>query len=68
MELLSIFNLSLAILNVLLNTIPSVIDKAEEIKNFEDRFNKYLEILEDCRMILDGWVKTWEQDNLSESD
>lgn len=66
MEPLSILSLSLAILNILLNTIPSVIDKAEEIKNFEDRFNRYLEILENCRMSLNVWVGRWKQDNISD--
>ena len=66
MEPLSVFSLSLAILNILLNTIPSVIDKAEEIKNFTDRFNKYLETLENCRMNLNVWVGRWEQNSLSD--
>ena len=63
---LSAFSLSIAILNILLNTIPSVIDKAEEIKNLEARFNRYLETLENCRMSLDIWVGRWKQDNISD--
>ena len=66
MEPLSIISLSLAILNLLLNKIPSVIDKAEEIKNFKDHFNRYSETLENCWMSLDVWIGRWEQDSQSD--
>ena len=56
MEPLSIFSRSMEILDILLNTIPSVIDKADEIISFKDRFNRYLETLEICRMNLNIWV------------
>lgn len=63
MEPLSIFSLTITILNILLNIIPSVIDKGEQIKNFAQRFNRYLETLEDCRMSMNVWVGRWEQEN-----
>ena len=66
MEPVSIFSLTITILNILLNVIPSVIDKGEQIKNFAQRFNRYLETLEDCRMSMNVWVGRWEQDNVSE--
>ena len=66
MEPLSIFSLTITILNILLSVIPSVIDKGEQIKNFAERFNRYLETLENCRMSMNVWVGRWEQDNASE--
>ncbi|MCJ1401440.1 hypothetical protein MMC11_004653 [Xylographa trunciseda] len=61
MEPVTVFSLCIAALNILLTTIPSVIDKAEQIKNYGIRFERYLECLENGRFSLNVWEGRWAQ-------
>ena len=66
MEPVTIFSLSLAILNVFLNTIASIYDQADQIITFKEKLKKFHRILQDCSISFKLWRAIWELEGADE--
>ena len=67
MEPVTIFSLSLAILNIFLNTIASVYDKVDQVISFEEKLKKFHRTLQDCSISFQLWRAIWEQESADET-
>ena len=66
MEPVTIFSLSLAILNIFLNTIASVYDRVDQIITFKEKLKKFQRTLQDCSISFRLWRAIWEQEGAGE--
>ena len=67
MEPLAIFSLSLAILNILLNTIASIYDKADQILTYKEKLKRFQRTLHDCSISFQLWRVIWEREGATET-
>ena len=67
MEPLTIFSLSLAILNIFLNTIASVYDKADQILTYKEKLKRFQRTLHDCSISFQLWSAIWEREGAAET-
>lgn len=66
MEPLTIFSLSLAILNIFLNTIASIYDKVDQILTYKEKLKRFQRTLHDCSISFQLWRSIWEQKGVDE--
>jgi hypothetical protein len=61
MEPLSAFTLSLAILNIILNTISQFYNTVDKIVMYKDKMMKFKRTLDDCSISYQLWYDIWER-------
>jgi len=67
MEPITIFSLSLAILNIFLNTIASIYDQGDQILTYRKKLMKFRQVLHDCSIAFRLWMNIWERKGLTEA-
>ena len=67
MEPITIFSLSLAILNIFLNTIASIYDKADQILTYKEKLKRFQRTLHDCSISFQLWRAIWEREDATET-
>ena len=66
MEPITIFGLSLAILNIFLNTITSIYDKTDQILTYKEKLKRLHRTLQDCSISFKLWRAIWEREGATE--